>query len=109
MIVQRRWVIATDLANSFEAKGARAVVATVSAPDLADIPNLSAAVVDGQSHELCRMLDARGIPFVLYTARQQIEAEPARASIVLKPAPAAEVVARVENLLSGRERESPRM
>ena len=108
LIVQRSWVVATALANSFEEKGASAVLAKVPVPDLAGIPNLCAAVVDGQSRELCRLLEARGIPFVLYTARNQIEADDAGAPIVLKPAPAAEVVARVESLLGGRERENPR-
>src|SRR5215471_12232970 len=67
LIVQRSWVVATALANSFEEKGASAVLAKVPVPDLAGIPNLCAAVVDGQSRELCRLLEARGIPFVLYT------------------------------------------
>jgi DNA-binding response OmpR family regulator len=108
LIVQRNWVIATALAKSFEEKGASAVLAKVFAPDLTSIPNLCAAVVDGQSRELCRLLEARGIPFVLYTARDQIEADATGVPIVLKPASAAEVVARVESLLSGRERENPR-
>jgi len=57
---------------------------------------LSAAVLDGGSAKLCGELRAKGIPFVLYTAREQTVGAP----IIRKPAPATEVVARVEELLS---------
>jgi hypothetical protein len=65
-------------------------------PDLASRPNLSAAVLDGQSGELRRELQAKGIPFVLYTASDQTNDAP----VIGKPAPAAEVVARVEEWLT---------
>ena len=98
LIVQRSWVIARNLANAFEAKGARALIArdARSGLRLANDPRLSAAVLDSASHALRLELKAKGIPFVLYTAHEQIDDAP----IVRKPASPATIVARVEELLS---------
>ena len=68
---------------------------------LGKLPNLTAAVLDGQSHELGRLLKTRGIPFVVYTACDLKEGKFARAPTVEKPAPVTDVVARVEELLTG--------
>jgi len=54
LIVQRTWLIARTLADAFEKKGARVVMAKKADPDLASLPNLSAAVLDGQSGDLRR-------------------------------------------------------
>jgi len=96
LIVQRSWLIASGLAAAFETTGAKVVIAKNLHPDLANIPNLSAAVLDSASHELCRELEAKAIPFVLYTAQNQFEAE----SVIVRPASPKEVVARVEELLT---------
>jgi len=64
-------------------------------PDLANLPNLSAAVLDGQRVGLRRELQSRRIPFVLYTALQQTDDAPT----IQKPASSAEVVARIEEWL----------
>ena len=96
LIVQRRWIIARALADAFEARGAEVVMAKNSLFDLVDLPNLSAAVLDSASGDLRHRLSAREIPFVLYTAREQTDDAP----IIRKPAPAADVVAHVEKLLS---------
>jgi len=100
LIVQRSWVVASGLAIAFEAKGAHPVLAKEGASALADTPNLCAAVVHSETHELCKLLEARGIPFLFYTAREEIEGEFATAPIIEKPAPAAEVVRRVEELMA---------
>ena len=102
LIVQRVWVIASALASAFEANGAQVLLATNSRSGLAalaDHPHLSAAVLDSRSRELCRQLEVRGIPFLLYTGRDQIGDECAGAPIVRKPASPADVVDRVERLL----------
>jgi hypothetical protein len=101
LIVQRSWVVGSGLAVAFEAMGAHPVLAKDGASALADIPNLCAAVVHSQTYELCKMLEARGIPFLFYTARQDFAGEFATAPIIEKPALAAEVVRRVEDLLAG--------
>ena len=101
LIVQRSWVVGSGLAVAFEAKGAHPVLAKEGASALADTPNLCAAVVHSETYELCKLLEARGIPFLFYTARQEMEGEFATAPILEKPALAAEVVRRVEELLAG--------
>jgi NAD(P)-dependent dehydrogenase (short-subunit alcohol dehydrogenase family) len=100
LVVQRNWFIASALAKSFESKGARVVLVKESSAASANLPRLTAAVLDGQSHELGRLLETRGIPFVVYTACDVKEGKFARAPTVEKPAPVTDVVARVEELLS---------
>jgi hypothetical protein len=100
LIVQRSWLIASDLADALEEKGALVILSKESASRLADIPGLCAAVVDSHSSELCRLLEAKLIPFVLYTAGGQIEDEFPAAPLMRKPAPVAEVVTRLEQLLT---------
>jgi hypothetical protein len=82
-----------------EAKGATVVLAKVARHDLADLPHLGTAVLDGQSRELCLLLEASGIPVVLYTVRDPSECQFTRAPVIQKPAPVTEVVAAVEKLL----------
>jgi hypothetical protein len=47
--------------------GAKAVLAKNYHPDLANVPNLAGAVLGSHSSDLCPELQAKGIPFVLYT------------------------------------------
>ena len=98
LIVQPNWLIATALASVFEAKGAQAVLAKNSHPDLANVPNLAGAVLGNHGRDLCQHLQARGIPFVLYTSR--VDHECGASPIIQMPAPPQEVVARVEELLT---------
>jgi len=100
LIVQRIWTIASALATEFEGKGAQAVLAKNSHPDLADVPNLAAAVLGDHSPDLCQQLRARGVPFVLYSGHPEIDHECAAAAIIQKPAPPGEIVARVAGLLT---------
>jgi DNA-binding response OmpR family regulator len=100
LIVQRSWTIASALADALEANGAQVLVAKNSSSDraLADDPRLSAAVLDGQSNDVRRRLEARRLPFLVYAGHAQDES--ATLTIIRKPASLAEVVARVEQLLS---------
>jgi DNA-binding response OmpR family regulator len=100
LILQRIWTIASALATEFEGKGAQAVLAKNSHPDLADVPNLAAAVLGDHSRDLCQQLRARGVPFVLYSGHSEIDHECAAAAIIQKPAPPGEIVARVGGLLT---------
>src|SRR5262249_48666410 len=99
LIGERRWVIASALADAFKAKGAQVLMVANCHSDLADIPTLSAAVLDSDSHDLRQRFEARGIPVVLYTACVQIDGESISGPIIQKPAQQAEVVARLEQLL----------
>jgi DNA-binding response OmpR family regulator len=107
LIVQKQWLIAWGLALAFETKGARALLAggTTAALELAHDPDLAAAVLDSDSAQLCRLLEEKRIPYVVYSAREQFDDEFARATLIIsKPALAGEVVASVERLLGPRGR-----
>ena len=100
LIAQRSWLIATALAMAFEVKGARVVLSKEAGTDGADLTNVSAAVLDSHSSELRRQLETRGIPYLMYTAREKIRDPCAAALIIEKPAAAAEIVARIVQILT---------
>jgi DNA-binding response OmpR family regulator len=105
LIVQKQWAIAHALALAFEAKGAR-VLSARSAPaglELADDPDLAAAVLDSDSDQLCRLLDEKKISYVVYSGREQLDDECADATLIRKPTSAEEVVASVARLLGPRD------
>ena len=66
--------------------------------DLVNVPNLAAAVLGNHGRGLCRQLETRGIPFVLYAGHGEVDHECSAATIIQKPAPLGEVIARVEEL-----------
>ena len=101
LIVQKRWTLARDLAVAFESKGARVLSVRDAAAGLklADDPDVAAAVLDSDSPKLCRLLDTKDIPYVVYTGREQLDKECAAGILIRKPASAEEVVASVERLL----------
>jgi DNA-binding response OmpR family regulator len=97
LIVQKQWHIASGLARAFETKGARALLARgAAALELAHDPDLAAAVLDSDSAQLCRLLNEKQIPYVVYSAREQFDDEFARATLIRKPARAEDVVASVD-------------
>ena len=65
--------------------------------------DLAAAVLDGDSAQLCRLLDQKQIPHVIYSAREQVDEECAEGTFIRKPASVEEVVASVERLLGTRK------
>jgi len=85
---------------AFKALGARTfpIRDASAAQPLVDAPDLSAAVLDGESGPLCARLAQRNIPFVLYTGREEVPVECA-APLIQKPTSANEVVAKVKELL----------
>jgi len=102
LVVQRGWFIASILARAFEANGAKVLLATNSSSGLGLVghPLLSAAVLDSDSRELCRLFEARGVPFLFYTGCARINDEFDTAPVIRKPAHPAEVVHGVERLLT---------
>jgi len=100
LVVQRSRHIARALASTLVAKGPQVVLAKVARLDLVDLPQLAAAVLNGHSHELCKLPEARKMPFVVYTALDQSEYQfTTRMRVIPKRAPVTEVVAAVEKLL----------
>jgi DNA-binding response OmpR family regulator len=73
LIIQGSWHVGRNLAHAFEAKGAQVVFAGDAKFKLADLPRLSAAVLDDNYRDLCRQLKATGVPYLFYTARDQSE------------------------------------
>ena len=102
VLIVQRWIVASALATAFEANGARVLLAANSRAGLAlaDHPDLSAAVVDTGSRELCRHFEARGIPFLFYTGHDRIDGDFATTPIIRKPAPPADVVEGMRRLLT---------
>ena len=105
LIVQKQWAIARDLALAFETKGARVLSTRDAAVGLAlaNDPDLAAAVLDSDSAQLCRLLDEKQIPHVVYSGSKQVDDACARAIVILKPANTETVVASVEHLLGQRD------
>src|SRR5262245_34757685 len=100
LVVQRSRHIARALESTLEAKGAQVLLAKVARLDFADLPQLAAAVLNGHSRELCKLLEARKTPFVVYTALDQSECQfTTKTRVIPKRAPVTEVVAAVEKLL----------
>jgi DNA-binding response OmpR family regulator len=97
LIMQGSWRVARNLADAFEAKGAQLILAGDARFNLAELPRLSAALLDSDCRDLCRRLKAARIPFLFYTARDQSEDI---APVIRKPAPVEDVLARVELLLA---------
>jgi DNA-binding response OmpR family regulator len=104
LIVQKQWLIACGLARAFEAKGARALLArgAAAALEFAHDPDLAAAVLNSDSAQLCRMLNEKQIPYVIYSALEPLDDQCARATLVRKPASAEEVIALIERLVGPR-------
>ena len=103
LVVQRSWFIAVMLARAFEENGAKVLLARNSSSGLGlvDHPLLSAAVLDSDSRELCRLLGARGVPYLFYTGRaRNIDDEFDTAPVIRKPARPAAVIHGVERLLT---------
>jgi DNA-binding response OmpR family regulator len=100
LIVQKSWPIANNLATAFERHGAR----TFYAPDAASAlpfvhgPELSAAVLDSESQLLCAALSQRQIPYVVYTARSEVN-DCDRGPMIRKPAASEEIISEVTALI----------
>jgi hypothetical protein len=71
-----------------------------SALALAEHADVCVAIIDSHSRDLCRGLEARRIPFLLYTGRAQVHDECGSAPIIRKPASMGEIIAGVQALLT---------
>lgn len=109
LIVDDEPLIALDIAQAFEDAGAAIVVTSTlhHALVLVEHDGLSAAVLDhalhdGDSSPLCRRLDERGLPFVIYSGLSKLDGACAKGVQVAKPEDPTELVAIVGNLIVGR-------
>ena len=109
LIVEDEPMIAMDLAQAFERAGAGIAVTSSlrHALILVEDQNLSAAVLDhvlsdGDSSPLCRRLEERGLPFVVYSGLGKLDGPCALGAQVAKPEKPAVLVSMVAELINGR-------
>ncbi len=79
LIAEDEAIVAADLADWLRDEGAKVIVSTNLRDSLAkaDLPALNVGIVDHRfeqqtSEQVCAKLDARGIPFIAYTAFDDI-------------------------------------
>jgi CheY-like chemotaxis protein len=106
LVVEDEPLIALDVAQAFQNAGARVMMARTLKDAMAVInsQNLSAAILDHalgneDSDELCERLKALSVPFINYTGLSALADHCADAPHVSKPAPPAELVRKVAELL----------
>jgi DNA-binding response OmpR family regulator len=92
LVAEDKEILAGDLADGLRSEGANVVVSTNLRDSLAkaDLPDLNVAIVDhrfGQqtSEQVCAKLDARGIPFIVYSAFDEGPAACKHGVVVRKP------------------------
>lgn len=102
--------IAMDVAQSLETAGASVSVARTLSDALnkVEAPGLSAAVLDhrlndGDSSQSCDRLDARNIPFVVYSGYAKLDGLCSEGKQVSKPVRPEELVGTLVDLLLDRE------
>ena len=104
LVVQRRWLLARQVSAALSKRGARPLLANGEGADqrIAAVPDLAAAVLDRNSLKVRSILEARGVPYVLYTGYQPAADGSANTTVVQKPASTQEIVAAVERLTPPR-------
>jgi DNA-binding NtrC family response regulator len=92
LIAEDKAIVAADLADWLRDEGAKVIVSTNLRDSLAkaDLPDLNVGIVDhrfGQqtSEQVCAKLHARGIPFIVYTAFDDIPTACKHGVVVRKP------------------------
>jgi CheY-like chemotaxis protein len=109
LVVEDEPLIAMDVAQWLETAGASVSVARTLSDALnkVEVPGLSAAVLDhrlgdGDSSQICDRLDARNIPFVVYSGYAMLDGPCSEGKQVSKPVRPEELVVAVVDLLRGR-------
>jgi DNA-binding response OmpR family regulator len=92
LVAEEEAIVAADIADWLRDEGARVVVSTNLRDSLAkaDLPDITVGIVDhrfGQqtSQQVCAKLDGRGVPFIIYTAFNDIPTRCRHGVIVRKP------------------------
>jgi DNA-binding response OmpR family regulator len=115
LIVEDEPMIAMDVAHAFESAGAATSVTSTlhNALILVENEKLSAAVLDhmlpdGESSPLCKRLEERGLPFVVYSGVGEMHGPCALGTQVTKPESSSVLVSMVAKLLEGTPTREPR-
>jgi DNA-binding response OmpR family regulator len=114
LVVEDEPLIAMDVAHGLETAGASVSVARTLRDALheVDAPGLSAAVLDhrlndGDSSQICGRLDARNIPFVVYSGYAKLDGPCSEGKQISKPVRPEELVVAVVDLLRDRPARHP--
>jgi len=101
LVIDDEPLILLDLALALEKAGATVLPASSikDAMRRAEEPNLSGAVLDWVSADICQRLTERHLPFVFYSGRPASEFADWQAPVVAKPARPEEIIAALERVL----------
>jgi DNA-binding response OmpR family regulator len=109
LVVEDEPLIAMDIVQAFEQAGAEVTTTHTlrHALILVEHDGLSAVILDhalgdGNSSLLCERLNARGIPFLIYSGFPHVDGPCENAPHIAKPASHAALVVAMEGLLSNR-------
>ncbi len=115
LIAEDEPLIALEIAQAFEAEGARVIATRNLTGALAGVedPDLSAAILDhalsdGDSTMICARMKERNIPFVTYSGYDQLGDRYRKGVHVKKPQSMSVLVAAVKHLLTQRQRSNLR-
>ena len=110
LVVEDEPIIAMDVARKLDAAGASVLVARTLSDALVEVetPDLSAGVVDhrlsdGDASQVCSRLDARNIPFVIYSGYNHVTGPCSEGEHLRKPVPPDVLVGTLVDLLLDRE------
>jgi ActR/RegA family two-component response regulator len=108
LVVEDEPLVSLDIVKALRAVGASVLSAgyAESALCTTEHPRLAAAVVDlhlgdGSGMAICKRLQERGLPFVIYTGYPPMvtSAECADAPVIIKPAPPGDIIRALVGLL----------
>ena len=109
LVVEDEPLIAMDVAHILQTAGASVSVARTLSDALnkVEAPGLSAAVLDhrlkdGDSSQICDRLDARNIPFVVYSGYAKLDGPCSEGKQVSKPVRPEDLVVAVVDVLRDR-------
>jgi DNA-binding response OmpR family regulator len=112
LVVEDEPLIALDIAQSFKNAGAEVVISRTleDAIEKAELPNLTAAVIDHALHDglttsdVCAKLKERNVPFIVYSGYNKLEGAWASGELVHKPANPQMLVTTLQGVLAKQAR-----
>ena len=112
LVVEDEALIALDIAHSLKDAGAEIIISRTlgDAMEKAELPNLTAAVIDHALHDglttsdVCAKLKERNVPFVVYSGYNKLEGACASGELVHKPASPQMLVTTLQGVLAQQGR-----
>ena len=112
LVVEDEALIALDIGQSFKNAGAEVVISRTLEDAIvkAELPNLTAAVIDHALHDglttsdVCAKLKERNVPFIVYSGYEKLEGACASGELVHKPANPQMLVTTLQGILAEHSR-----